>query len=145
MLLLPVIAQIKTIKTAGIAEFKKVAGAANFAAARDDLKNAMPAAYVIPLRDTGSPNPLEGGAVSQHIKEQFGVILAVSNLRDAKGEASQAELERLRKLVNASLLGFSAAADYDPIEYVGGTILAIDAAVLWWQITFTTGYYERNY
>lgn len=143
MLLLPIITQLKTIETAGAAEFKKVAGAANFASAREDIK-ICPAAYVIPLRDVGSPNPLEGGAVSQHIKEQFGVILAVSNLRDAKGEAAQAELERLRKLVIASLLGFS-AADYDPIEYVGGTILAIDAAVLWWQITFTTGYYERNY
>lgn len=144
MLLLPIIAHLKTIKTAGVAEFKKVAGAANFAAARDDLK-FPPAAYVIPLRDSASPNQIEGGAVNQHIKEQFGVILAVSNLRDAKGEAAQEEFERLRQLVIGSLLGFSAATDYDPIEYVGGTILAIDASALWWQITFTTGYYERNY
>lgn len=144
MLLSPIIAQIKAIATDGAAEFKKVAGAANFAAAREDLKFPT-AAYVIPLRDSASPNQIEGGAVNQHIKEQFGVILAVSNLRDAKGEAAQVEFERLRKLVIGSLMGFSASAEYEPIEYVGGTILAIDAAVLWWQLTFSTGYYERNY
>lgn len=144
MLLLPVIDLIKTIETAGAPEFRKVSGASNFAAARDDLKTA-PAAYVIPLRDAASANQLGGGAILQPVREQFGVALAVSNLRDASGVAAQAEFERLRRLVIDKLLGFVPGTDYEPVEYVGGNILMMDAAVLWWQLTFTTGYMERNF
>lgn len=144
MLLLPVIDQIKTIVTAGIPEFRKVAGAANFAAARDDLK-MPPAAYVLPLQDTAGANQLGGGAILQPVKEQFGVALAVSNLRDVTGVAAQAELERLRRLVIDKLLGFVPGTEYEPLEYAGGNILMMDASVLWWQLRFTTGYMERNF
>lgn len=144
MLLLPIVDQLKAIQTAGKPEFRKVSGAANFAAASDDLKGGFPVAYVIPLRDNAGASQIEG-AVLQQVKEQFGVMLVVSNLRDAKGEAAQAEFERLRKLVISSLLGFFPGTDYDPVEYVGGAILKIDAQTLWWQLTFTTGYMERNF
>lgn len=141
---IPVIDQIKTIETAGAQEFRKVASAANFAAARDDLKNP-PAAYVIPLRDAASASQLGGGAILQPVKEQIGVVLAVSNLRDATGVAALIEFRRLRRLVIDKLLGFEPGTGYDPIEYIGGNILMMDASVLWWQLTFTTGYMERNF
>lgn len=144
MLLLPVVSQIKTIQTAGLDEFRKVATAANFAAARDDMKQA-PAAYVLPMNDVASPNQLGGGAILQPVKERFGVALAVSNLRDPSGVAAQAEFERLRRLVIDALLGFVPGTDYEPIEYAGGALLVIDASVLWWRLTFTTGYMERNF
>ncbi len=142
---IPVINQIKTIQSAGQAEFRKVASAANFAAARDDLKTP-PAAYVIPLQDAAGANKLGGGgAIIQPVKEQIGVILAVSNLRDASGVAALIEFRRLRRLTIDKLLGFVPGDGYEPIEYGGGNILAMDAAVLWWQLRFNTGYIERNY
>ena len=144
MLLQPIIDQIKAIATDGVPEFRKVSGAANFAAARDDLKNP-PAAYVLPLNDAAGANQLGGGAILQPVRERFGVVLAVSNLRDAKGESAQAEFERLRRLVITSLLGFVPGTDYEPVEYGGGNVLMMDASVLWWQLVFTTGYFERNF
>lgn len=145
MLLLPVVARIKAIETAGVTEFRKVATAANFAAARDDLKQS-PSAYVLPLQDAAGPNQMGGGgAIIQQVREQFGIALAVSNLRDASGVAAQAEFERLRRLVIDQMLGFVPGAGYEPCEYGGGTILMMDAAVLWWQLRFTTAYFERNY
>lgn len=144
MLLLPVIELLKTIQTDGAQEFRKVAGAANFAAARDDLKNP-PAAYVVPLSDSAKPNALSCGGIEQHVTERFGVVLAVSNLRDTKGEAAQAEFERLRSLVIGALLGFVPGEGYDPVQYGGGRVLQIDASVLWWQLEFVTGYYERKF
>ena len=144
MLLAPIIALLAAIETDGKAEFRKVASAANFAAARDDLKNP-PAAYVLPLSDAAGANQLGGGAILQPVREQFGVVLAVSNLRDATGVAAQAELERLRRLVIDALLGSVPGTDYDPVEYAGGNLLMMDAAVLWWQLKFTTGYMERNF
>lgn len=144
MLLIPVIDQIKTIQTAGAAEFRKVATAANFAAARDDLKQA-PAAYVLPMNDAAGANQLGGGAILQPVKERFGIALAVSNLRDPTGVAAQAEFERLRRLVIDKLLGFVPGEGYEPCEYGGGNILLMTTDVLWWQLVFTTGYMERNF
>lgn len=143
MLLAPIIAALAAIKTAGKAEFRKVAAAANFAAARDDMKNP-PAAYVLPLSDTASANQLACGASLQQVREQFGVVLAVSNLRDATGMAAQVELERLRRLVIDALLGSVPGAGYEPVEYAGGNLLMMDTAVLWWQLKFTTGYFEHK-
>lgn len=146
MLLTPVADQLELIlKPGGAREFIKVGTGAQFAAARDDLKNP-PAAYVLPLRDTAGPNNLGGGAaIIQPVREQFGIALAVSNLRDNTGRAAQIELERLRRLVIDQVLGFVPGDGYEPCEYAGGTILYMDTAVLWWQLTFTTGYTERNY
>lgn len=139
-----VINQLKTIKTDGVAEFRKVAAAANFAAARDDMKQP-PAAYVIPLNDAAGANQLGGGAILQPVRETFGVVLAVSNLRDSTGVAALTEFRRIRRLVIDELLGFVPVTDYEPIEYGGGNLLMMDTAVLWWQLKFTTGYHERNF
>jgi hypothetical protein len=139
MLLQPVADQIK----ASVTDFRLVAGAANFAAAKDDLK-MPPAAYVIPLSDSAQPNLLQGYSVEQHVVERFGVILAVSNVRDVRGDAVNAPLEALRKATIGCLLGYQPAADYDPIEYGGGKLLMLDVSVMWWQLEFLTGYYERK-
>ncbi|PIY01695.1 MAG: hypothetical protein COZ23_01865 [Hydrogenophilales bacterium CG_4_10_14_3_um_filter_58_23] len=145
MLLSPVVAALKLIVTPGGAqEFRKVATAANFAAAREDLKQP-PAVYVLPMNDAAGQNSLGGGAIIQPVIERFGVVLAVSNLRDASGVAAQVEFERLRRLVIDQLLGFVPGDGYEPCEYVGGSLLALDASVLWWQLVFRTGYMERNY
>lgn len=123
--------------------FRKVAGAADFAAARDDLK-MPPAAYVIPLNDTATPNVLMGLAVEQHVIERFGVILAVSNMRDVRGGAVNAPLETLRRAAIDNLLAFQPTTDYDPIQYAAGRLLSLDVSVIWWQLEFITGYYERK-
>ncbi|HEU0282327.1 MAG TPA: hypothetical protein VFQ99_00965, partial [Gallionella sp.] len=123
--------------------FRKVLGAADFAAARDDLK-MPPTAYVLPLSDRAAPNALVGLRVHQQVIERFGVVLAVENLRDVRGAAVNAALETLRRATIDSLLGFQPAADYDPIQYGGGRLLMLDVAVIWWQLEFITGYYERK-
>lgn len=123
--------------------FRKVLGAADFAAARDDLK-VPPVAYVIPLNDTAGPNMLVRPGIHQQVTERFGVVLAVENLRDVRGAAVNAALETLRRATIDGLLGFQPAADYDPVKYGGGRLLMLDVSVLWWQLEFITGYYERK-
>jgi hypothetical protein len=125
--------------------FNKVSGAANFVAAQDDLKNAFTAAYVIPLSDVAKPNDLMGMSVEQHIIERFGIVLAIRNYRDVRGGAVNSDLELVRKQTIGSLLGFVPATGYEPIQYGGGRILQLDLSTIWWQLEFTTGYYERNY
>lgn len=145
MLLQPVIDHI--VATAGVVVlaggFRKVAGAADFAAAQDDLK-VPPVAYVIPLGDTAMPSTLQGYSVDQHVIERFGIVLAVSNVRDVRGGAVNSPLEILRRATIDNLLAFQPAADYDPVQYGGGRLLLLDVSVIWWQLEFTTGYYERR-
>ena len=144
MLSQPVVDLLMALTVSGSKAFNKVAGAANFAAAEEDLKNP-PVAYVIPLADMAKPNDVMGMVVEQHVIERFGVILAVKNLRDARGDAVNAALESLRHLTISSLQGFQPTTDYDPVQYGGGRILKLDVATTWWQLEFITGYYQRSF
>jgi len=139
MLLQPIANQL----IAQVTDFRKVAGAANFAAAQEDLK-ATPSAYVIPLSDVAQRNTLVGLSVSQRVIERFGVILAVDNKRDVRGDAVNAVLEPIRAATLVALLGMVPATDYDPVLYAGGRLLLLDVSVMWWQLEFTTGYFERK-
>lgn len=145
MLLQPIVDRLATLMSMPTLAggFRKVGGAADFASAKDDLK-VPPVAYVIPLGDNAMPNTLQGYSVDQHVVERFGVIIAVGNVRDVRGEAVNAPLEALRKLTIGNLLAFQPAADYDPVQYGGGKLLMLDVAVIWWQLEFITGYYERK-
>lgn len=134
----PIVARIK----AQVAAFKKVGIAADLAAAARELKQE-PAAFVIPVQDRAQRNALENG-VSQRVLSRFGVVLAVSNLRDASGERAQTELAPIRDALLAALLGWPPDAERDPCEYGGGRLLRLSDRVLWWQDNFDTAFYLRK-
>ncbi len=138
MLIAPIIAQVQTVTV-----LKSVEGVVEFALAQQSLKG-VPAAFVVPLMDSATPNRMLSGAVEQRVAERFGVILAVSNVRDQRGQAANEDLEGVRKSVIAALLGWQPAAGYDPVEYGGGRMLSLINPVLWWQLEFTTAYIERK-
>lgn len=143
MLSQPVIDLLAALNTAGVKDFNKVSGAANFAVAREDLKTP-PAAYVIPLADSASPNALGCGGFEQHVTERFAVVMALENKRDVRGDAVNAALEAKRNKVIGALLGFQPGIEYDPVQYGGGRLLALDVTTTWWQLEFLTGYLERS-
>lgn len=143
MLSQPVVDLLKSLTTLGVKDFNRVSGAADFAAAKEDLKNP-PAAYVIPLADAAQPNRLQFCGIEQHVTERFGVVLAVKNARDVRGDAVNVALETLRdKTINA-VIGSVPDTGYDPAEYGGGRLLMLDMAVTWWQLDFVTGYWLRK-
>jgi len=138
MQLTPILDRLNTHVTA----LRQTGGAADLAAARDDLRIA-PAAYVIPLRETPGRNEL-GEAIWQRVTVRLGLVLAVRNVRDARGEAAAEDLEALRQSVRAALLGWAPAMGHDPLEYGGGRLLALTNAILWWQDDFTTAFYMKT-
>lgn len=146
MLSQPVVDLLKALNTGGVKEFVKVAGAADFTAAKDDLAKLKikRAAYVIPLGDKASPSDLLGDSVEQHVSEMFGVVLAIENKRDLRGDAVNADLESKRDKVIQALIGFVPDVGYDPVNYGGGVLLALDKDITWWRLQFVTGYYERK-
>lgn len=130
-------------RLATVSALKKIAGAADFASAGADLKGKLPAAYVIPMTERAGGNSLVS-AVSQHTEARFGVVLAVSNLRDARGQNAHGDLAPLRAAVIAALLGWQPGPDYDPVLFGSGRLLQLQDGVLWWQDDFVTAYYLRS-
>ena len=126
-----------------VAALKRVAGSAELAAATEDLKQ-VPAAYVIPNSERPGGSSTGTMVVSQQNAARFGVVLAVINLRDARGEKAQADLLTLRIAVMTVLLGWSPNAEFDPLEYAGGRLLRLSDQVLWWQDDFLTTHLLRS-
>jgi len=122
---------------------RKVGGAGDIPNAQEALRQ-VPAAFVIPLAETAEANELESGAISQAITIRFGVLWAVANLRDATGEAAQADLRPIRAAGQAALLGWQPEATMEPCLFGGGQLLQIADRVLWWQDVFVSGTYLRK-
>ena len=87
-----IIARLKAQVTA----LKIVAGAADFAAAAPEVKQ-MPSAFVLELANRPTGNALATIAVSQENTVRFGVVIAVQNLRDPRGEKAHTDLRTLRE------------------------------------------------
>jgi hypothetical protein len=123
---------------------KKVGGSADFGVAETALRNKLPAAFVIPLAEQASPNSSATTLVSQKVNQQFGVILAVSNLRDATGEKALADLAAVRQQVFAALLGWIPLGERSAMELSGGNLQDMSDQVLWWQDVFNIDTYLRS-
>lgn len=123
--------------------FKAIGGAADLGAAMGGAVTA-PAAYVIPLADSAQPSQLIG-VHEQLVTQAFGVILVVSNRRDATGAAALGELAPLRTQVRAALAGWAPTAEGLPVQMTGGRLLSLDGdGRLWWSDEFTLQTYYRS-
>ena len=118
-----------------------VAGAAQFKLLQESAALAVPCAFVIPLDDNPERNRSQN-SIRQPLVESFAVIVAIDNTPDEKGHAAVHSVDSLRTELWAGLLGWSPLAEgetrsrYRPIEYQGGSLLALDRGRLWWQFEF---------
>lgn len=122
---------------------KLIGGAADFASATEGLKQT-PAAFVLPSSERAASSSTGTLVVSQNNTVRFGVVVAVQNLRDPRGEKAQADLLALRHAIMTALHGWSPDDDFDPIEFGGGRLLQLNDQVLWWQDDFVTAHFIRS-
>lgn len=117
------------------AGFVTIAGAADLDAAIEGAPST-PAAYVLPLAEQGEAPDL-AGRHHQRLVQAFGVVLVVSNLRDATGAAAAAELAARRQAVRLALLGWAPdASNGEPVAFSAGRLLQFRDARLWWTDEF---------
>lgn len=126
-----IIARLKAQLTGWVA----IGGAADVDQAIETAP-ATPAAYVVPLAESGAPPDLIG-IYRQDLVQAFGVVIVVANLRDATGAAAAADLQARRLAVLAALLGWApdAATGY-PVVFTSGRLLQFRDARLWWTDEF---------
>lgn len=125
-------------------QIKKVGNAADLDAAMRNGVTTLPAAFVLPLGDSGEEADMMENAYMQHVAAQLGVVIAVRDLTDATGEAALATLQPISKLVDDVLINWSPDDSLDPFGYAGGQLLGFRDAVVFWQKDFVTGFYIRK-
>lgn len=121
----------------------RVAGAAEFKPVQEAAALPVPCAFVIPLDDRPEP-PKALNAVGQEMTDSFGVIVALDNRADEKGQSAFDGVHAIRAEIWRALLGWvpgpvntvNPATDYNGIFYEGGSLLAMDRARLWYQFEF---------
>lgn len=129
---------------AEVAQLKVVGGPAELETVREQTP-ALPAAYVIPARETADVNEFANQVTEQDVSLEFEVAIGVRNLADADGEAALQSLRPVRGAIRAALLGWAADADSYNIEYARGELAAFDGdGVLWWTDTYRCGYLIRS-
>lgn len=124
-----------------VTDLKDVLGASDIPSAEEELKRT-PAAFVLLVRERAGRNALMN-ATSQRVSRTAGVLLAVRNLKSARGDAAREDLEALRTSVRTALLNWEPDSDHEPMSFVGGALLKVSDQVLWWLDEFETAYQAR--
>jgi hypothetical protein len=98
---------------------------------------ALPAAFVLPLAESASDMGLVS-STGERVLQAFGVLLCVSNRRDALGGAALADLKTLRLAVRAALVGWVPdASNGEPVLFNAGRLMQMDGdGRLWWMDEF---------
>jgi hypothetical protein len=135
----PTIARLRD----NVAALNLVGGAAEYEQARVQLAT-VPAAFVIPGRDSAGPNDFGNQIVQQTVAVEFAIVLAVRNLSDSVGAAAHESLRPVRNAVAAALLNWAPDEDFDGLEYAAGELFDFANNVLWWAETYRTAHVIRS-
>lgn len=127
---------------AEVPALRAVGGAADLSAIQRGVV-AAPSAWIIPVAETARDSETVS-IVSQRVNATVGIVIAVSNLRDARGAAAQDGLADIRIAIREALLGWAPDADHDPATFARGRLLSLSDQVLWWQDEYFTGYHMRT-
>lgn len=120
--------------------FAIVEGVARFAAIRAEPP-AWPAAYVLPLAETASPNARATGGHLQQVSISIAVVIICRAVQDPSGAAAVTDLAALRLATQDALLGWTPEGAASGYDYSGGELLRAEAGTIWWQDTYTASYY----
>lgn len=134
-----VIARLATLKADST--LRSVGSALDIPSAEEDIKNQLPAAFVVPGRENGSGSRPATSA-RQLVVESFNVVHVVSNKRDDKGAAARSALRTLRGHTRGLLVGWSPDSEtFDTFLWERGGLLSLSQLQLWWVDTYRTEYY----
>lgn len=134
--LVAVVAQLKAYVPAFE---KRVAGAADFATGLESqVWQALPAAYVVPMKDEAEANDEQNG-LRQVITERVGVVVEFDNSQDRRGQEVTLLYESMRTALFKALLNWRIDPDRAPrgLAYGGGELVQFDRARLFYQFDFT--------
>lgn len=116
----------------------RVAGALDWDPTADSAKLVAPSAYVVMTGDDAEPGP-RSNVVAQDITDEFDVCVVLAQV-DERGQAAADVLHDVRADLWRALVGFVPGAEYDPIQYAGGNLLAINRDRVVYRFGFFAGF-----
>lgn len=120
----------------------RVFGAAELAIATPTTMQP-PCAFVIAMSEKADGNSLLGG-FSQRITAQIGVVIAIRNFSDTRGEGSHKQLELVRTELFNALCAWQAPSTDIPTSFYAGQLASYDNMMLRWSDVFETQFYYRK-
>jgi len=134
----PIIARLQS-KCAG---FKFVGGAMDLG--ESTLQAVVfPAAFVIPLAESASPNQMIG-THDQQVNQTWGIVICLKAMRTTAQDQTT-ELQTLRSSVRNALTGWTPTPEtVEPFDFAAGQLLDSSGGSLLWQDDFTRDTYYRN-
>lgn len=125
-----------------VAAAKEVAGASSLAEVTKS-RLAHNGIYVFPVADQAGNNTMIN-IVSQRNAEQFGVLFAVHNVKDARGADAADQCFALRMAAMEALLGWEPDAGYDMLEKVSGKLISMTNGFYLWLDVYKTASLIRS-
>jgi hypothetical protein len=124
---------------------ERIEGATSLAAIGETGAIQGQKGFVVPLQERAARNSLSANAVRQRVTDQIGVVVAVRNVRDLRGEAAHdGGLDTIRGQVMTAMIGWVPATGYNHFEYAGGALLKIKDGTVYWLFRFETSHHETN-
>ena len=120
----------------------RVYGAAELAAA-SPVAMQTPCAFVIPLAEKADGVILAGGS-KQRLVGQVGVVIAIKNVKDTRGEQAHNALDAVRTEILLALCGWKSNGSITPTAFVQGQLAGYDNATLRWNDVFSFTYYHTG-
>ncbi|GAB4192578.1 MAG: hypothetical protein OHK0024_32780 [Thalassobaculales bacterium] len=99
----------------------------------------LPAAYVVPIRETAGGNHL-ATAVRQRVQVSFGVLLVVARDGDPTGGRARASIDAIATALRGRLLGWRPDDGWAPVTYAGAHLVAIEHGCAWHQLSFQSSH-----
>ena len=114
-----------------VPELQAVGSAADYAAVKELRGFRTPSAYVIFSEETNTGKiPASVGVTSQEAAVDFGVVLALRNYGDQRGERMADPARRFIGQVRTALIGHKPGKAARVVGWVSGKVLDYDASVL---------------
>lgn len=136
-------AEVETRIKAQLPDLREVAGAASLPSLLEG-RLAAPSIYVIAEKRAASANPYGALAVSQRIEQTLLCVVVNKNVRDARGGDAADEADTLCAGLRTALVGWQPASAIEPIDYLGGQLLAFPNQYHIWAERFRTAFYLRS-
>lgn len=103
----------------------------------------LPAAYVVLLGESPSPNARSTGPSRQEVPVQFGVVLALSATNSPTADSAIDALQEHRLAVRQSLMGWTPGSGMDAIELGRSDLLRLVPGTVYWLDRFSTRYQQE--
>lgn len=122
--------------------FKEVAGAADLQSILKGRVSA-PGCYIYKKTRNPGPNNLLM-AVDQEVKETYGLVTVIKNVRDSRHGDSSDVSEQHQIDIMGQLLGWQPSTETEPMEYAGGRLISLLNGLHFWEESYSTKVHIRS-